>query len=398
VTRIRVLVVDDSVVIRRLVSDVLSGDPGIEVVGTAPNGKLALTKLAQLAPDLLTMDVEMPEMDGISAVRAMRASGSRLPVIMFSTLTERGATSTLDALEAGASDYVTKPANVGSVAQAMDQVRAQLIPKIKALLPRGGTGTPSPVGAAARPPAPGARAGAPASPAATTAAGPPAGDAAARAGRPATQSTAPRVRRDAPFRLLAVGCSTGGPEALSRFLSGFPADLPVPVVVVQHMPPVFTRQFAARLDRQHKVRVLESAGGETLEPGTVYIAPGDYHLEVQSRGTAVVTRLQQGPPENFCRPAVDVLFRSAAAVFGGDVLGVVLTGMGSDGRRGSEQLVARGSSVLAQDEATSVVWGMPGAVTQAGLAHAVLPLGEIANHLISRTAGGRGAKSMEVTR
>src|SRR5215213_3500929 len=150
VSRIRVLVVDDSVVVRRMVSDVLSGDPAIEVVGTAPNGKLALTKLAQLAPDLLTMDIEMPEMDGIAAVRAMRASGSRLPVIMFSTLTERGASATLDALEAGASDYVTKPANVGSVAQSMDQVRAQLIPKIKALLPGGGTGTPGPVGAAAQ--------------------------------------------------------------------------------------------------------------------------------------------------------------------------------------------------------------------------------------------------------
>src|SRR3954447_104953 len=170
VSRIRVLVVDDSVVIRRLVSDVLSGDPGIEVVGSAPNGKLALTKLAHLAPDLLTMDIEMPELDGISAVRAMRSSGSRLPVIMFSTLTERGATATLDALEAGASDYVTKPANVGCVAQAMDQVRAQLIPKIKALLPRGGTGTPAPVGAAALRPAAGVRAGARGAPAATPAA------------------------------------------------------------------------------------------------------------------------------------------------------------------------------------------------------------------------------------
>jgi two-component system chemotaxis response regulator CheB len=395
VSRIRVLVVDDSVVIRRLVSDVLSGDPGIEVVGTAPNGKLALTKLAQLAPDLLTMDIEMPEMDGIAAVRAMRASGSRLPVIMFSTLTERGASATLDALEAGASDYVTKPANVGSVAQSMDQVRAQLIPKIKALLPRGGTGTPAPVGAATSrlaPSAPGGRPGAAAGPsAAGSLAGSLAGDPAGRPGRPATPSTAPRAKRESPFRLLAVGCSTGGPEALSRFLSAFPAELPVPVVVVQHMPPVFTRQFAGRLDRQHKVKVLEAAGGETLEPGTVYIAPGDYHLELQSRGAAVVTRLQQGPPENFCRPAVDVLFRSAATVFGSDVLGVVLTGMGSDGRRGSEQLVARGSSVVVQDEATSVVWGMPGAVATAGLAEEILPLDDLGAAVLQRLQASRGA-------
>jgi two-component system chemotaxis response regulator CheB len=403
VSRIRVLVVDDSVVIRRLVSDVLSGDPSIEVVGSAPNGKLALTKLAQLAPDLLTMDIEMPELDGISAVRAMRSSGSRLPVIMFSTLTERGATATLDALEAGASDYVTKPANVGSVSQAMDQVRAQLIPKIKALLPRGGTGTPGPVGTVARSvvSGPGARVGSSGGAAATTAAastgGVPHGDVAGRPVRPAAPSTAPRVRREGPFRLLAVGCSTGGPEALSRFLSAFPGDLPVPVVVVQHMPPVFTRQFAARLDRQHKVRVLESAGGETLEPGTVYIAPGDYHLELQSRGAAVVTRLQQGPPENFCRPAVDVLFRSAATVFGSDVLGVVLTGMGSDGRRGSEQLVARGSSVVVQDEPTSVVWGMPGAVAGAGLAEEVLPLDELGAAVLQRLQANRGSRVPALT-
>jgi two-component system chemotaxis response regulator CheB len=385
VSRIRVLIVDDSVVIRRLVSDVLSGDPALEVVGTAPNGKLALTKLAQLAPDLLTMDIEMPEMDGIAAVRAMRASGSRLPVIMFSTLTERGAAATLDALEAGASDYVTKPANVGSVAQSMNQVRSQLIPKIKALLPRGGTGLPGPVGLT-RPgrPAPVSRLDA-----ARVAA--PAAAAMARPGRTASAETVSRARRDSPFRLLAIGCSTGGPEALSRLLSGFPADLPVPVVVVQHMPPVFTRQFAARLDRQHKVRVVEAAGGETLEPGTVYIAPGDFHLELQQRGAAVVTRLQQGPPENFCRPAVDVLFRSAATVYGGDVLGVVLTGMGADGRRGSEQLVARGSSVIVQDEATSVVWGMPGAVAGAGLAEEVLALDDLGPATLQRLSAYRGA-------
>jgi two-component system chemotaxis response regulator CheB len=383
VSRIRVLVVDDSVVIRRLVSDVLAGDPAIEVVGTAPNGKLALTKLAQLAPDLLTMDIEMPEMDGIAAVRAMRASGSRLPVIMFSTLTERGAAATLDALEAGASDYVTKPANVGSVAESMEQVRSQLIPKIKALMPRRGTGLPGPLGAA--------RPGRPAPVSQLDAARFAAPAAMARPGRAGAPDTVQRSKRDSPYRLLAVGCSTGGPEALSRFLSGFPADLPVPVVVVQHMPPVFTRQFAGRLDRQHKVRVVEAAGGETLEPGTVYIAPGDFHLEVQQRGAAVVTRLQQGPPENFCRPAVDVLFRSAATVYGGDVLGVVLTGMGADGRRGSEQLVARGSSVIVQDEATSVVWGMPGAVAGAGLAEEVLALDELGPATLQRLSAHRGA-------
>jgi two-component system chemotaxis response regulator CheB len=172
----------------------------------------------------------------------------------------------------------------------------------------------------------------------------------------------------------------------------------VPVVVVQHMPPVFTKMFADRLDRTAALTVVEAAGDLVVRPGTVYIAPGDFHLEVHRRGTEVVTKLNTGPPENFCRPAVDVLFRSVARTYGGATLAIVLTGMGQDGKRGAEQLRSAGAEIVAQDEATSVVWGMPGAVTHAGLAHAVLPLGEIANHLISRTAGGRGAKSMEVTR
>ncbi|GAA2630692.1 hypothetical protein GCM10010399_73370 [Dactylosporangium fulvum] len=181
-------------------------------------------------------------------------------------------------------------------------------------------------------------------------------------------------------------------------MRALPASLSVPVVVVQHMPPVFTKMFAERLDRTAALNVVEATGDMTVKAGTVYIAPGDFHLEVHRRGAEVVTKLNNGPPENFCRPAVDVLFRSVARVYGGATLAIVLTGMGQDGKRGAEQLRSAGAEIVAQDEATSVVWGMPGAVTQAGLAHVVLPLGDIANHLISRTAGGRGAKSMEVTR
>jgi two-component system chemotaxis response regulator CheB len=365
---VRVLVVDDSVVVRRLVTDVLTSDPDIEVVATASNGRLALARVEQLAPDLVTLDIEMPEMDGISTLRELRRRGSRIPVIMFSTLTERGAAATLDALEAGASDYVTKPANVGSISESLEQVRQSLVPKIKALVPRPQSGGP----AARLPrqgvgPVPGASA---------------AGHRATTAGRSIVR--APRRGRQTAFRVLAVGCSTGGPDALARLLADLPADLPVPVVVVQHMPPVFTRQFAMRLDRSLPFRVVEAQGGEPLEAGAVYVAPGDYHLSVTTAAGRAVTVIDQSPPENFCRPAVDVLFRTTARVFGPDVLAVVLTGMGTDGRRGSQDVVTAGGSVLVQDEASSVVWGMPGAVAQAGAAEEVLPLGELGAALSRR--------------
>ncbi|MGY2001431.1 protein-glutamate methylesterase/protein-glutamine glutaminase [Blastococcus sp. SYSU DS1024] len=350
---IRVMVVDDSVVVRKIVTDVLSADPGIEVVGTAVNGRAAVSKLDQLKPDLVTMDIEMPEMNGIEAVRAIRGMRSRVPIIMFSTLTERGATATLDALSAGANDYVTKPANVGSVAQSMESVREQLIPKIKALT--GRPMTPSRATAYAPPPP-----------------------------RPAAPRTGPSKKP----AVLVIGSSTGGPEALARVLPALPATLPVPVLLAQHMPPVFTRQFAQRLDRLSPLRVVEAVDGTPLAPGTVHLAPGDHHLVVRANGRAgFSTSLNQGPPENFCRPAVDPLFRSAVAAFDGAVLGVVLTGMGADGRNGCGEIRNAGGVVVVQDQATSVVWGMPGAVAQAGYADEVLPLDRIAEAIQRHLAG-----------
>lgn len=351
---IRVLVVDDSVVVRKIVTDVLSEDPAIEVVGTAVNGRIAVGKLEQLKPDLVTMDIEMPEMNGIEAVRAIRAKRNRVPIIMFSTLTERGASATLDALSAGANDYVTKPANVGSVAQSMESVRQQLTPKIKALTGRpvttGPAWVPAPAAAPARPPAP--RTGA--------------------------------VKQPA---VLVVGSSTGGPEALARVLPALPASLPVPVLLVQHMPPVFTRQFAQRLDRLCPLTVVEAVDGTPLAPGTVHLAPGDHHLTIRKTGRGLVTALNQSPPENFCRPAVDPLFRSSVETFDGAVLGVVLTGMGSDGRIGAGRIRETGGAVVVQDQASSVVWGMPGAVATAGFADEVLPLDRVAEAITRRISG-----------
>lgn len=333
---IKVLVVDDSVVVRRIVSDALSADPAVEIVGVAQNGSIALHKAEALKPDLITMDIEMPVMNGIEAVTALRAKGVRCPIVMFSTLTAHGASATLDALAAGATDYVTKPTHVADPADAIKVIKDQLLPKIKGLFR-----------APALPKAP-------------------------------PQLAAKPLSVRAP-RALVIGSSTGGPEALSKVMSSFTRALPVPVLVVQHMPPLFTAQLAARLDRIGPHKVVEAKEGERLDPGTVYVAPGDFHLEVIDRGGQHITHIQRGEQVNFCRPAVDVLFNSAAKVYGGDLLAVVLTGMGSDGREGCRTIAAAGGRVFAQDEPTSVVWGMPGAVATAGLAHSILPIDQVAD-------------------
>jgi len=357
VTAIRVLVVDDSVVVRRLVTDALSADPAIEVVGTAPNGKVALSRVEEHGPDLVTMDIEMPVMDGIETVRALRKAGHRMPIIMFSTLTERGAATTLDALAAGASDYVTKPSNTGSLAASMDEVSRQLIPRIKALVAPRARVAPIPT------------------------------QVSRTAGRVTLRAESPA----ASVRALLIGSSTGGPEALSQVFSGFSRPLPVPILMVQHMPPVFTAQLAARLDRLGPTKVVEAKGGERPQPGHAYIAPGNFHMVLQ-RTVGFAIELNQDPPVSYTRPSVDVLFRSAVAAYGGALLALVLTGMGADGRTGCQDLVAAGGTVYVQDEATSVVWGMPGAVAQAGLAHRVLPIAEVAGavsrRLVASVAGG----------
>jgi two-component system chemotaxis response regulator CheB len=358
VGNIGVLVVDDSVVIRRMVSSVLDDDPEIDVVGTAANGRIALDKLPQLRPDIIILDVEMPIMDGLATLRALRPSHPHLPVVMFSTLTERGASATLDALAAGATDYVTKPSHVGSVNASIDRVRTELIPKIKALVGANRERSAPP---RQQPPLP----------------------------------TVPPLRRDR-VDVVAIGCSTGGPDALSAIVAGLPPDLAVPVLVVQHMPPLFTRMFAERLDRSCPLIVREAADGQTVEPGHILVAPGDHHLVLRRQGLDVVVRLTQEPPENYCRPSVDVFFRSVAQVYGSGTLACVLTGMGRDGAKGAERVRAAGGRILVQDQASSVVWGMPGAVATAGLANDIVPLTRIADTVQSLVSVGRRSASHRV--
>jgi two-component system chemotaxis response regulator CheB len=361
--RIKILIVDDAVVVRQMVARVLAEDPAIEVIGTAANGRIALSKVKAQAPDLITLDVDMPEMDGLEMLVELRKLAPQVQVIMFSSLTEAGAKATLDALALGAADYVPKPSSPSTAAEAMARVREELLPRIKALgaaLDLIGAENAEGCGAARRP-----------------------------APRPAGQGQAQgAVRRGQRVELLCVGASTGGPNALAEVLRGLPGELPVPVLVVQHMPPLFTRLLAERLNRGG-VPVHEAEQGDALEPGHVYLAPGNYHMGLGRSGSSLRVQLNQGPPENSCRPAVDVLFRSAAEHQGAHVLGVVLTGMGQDGLRGAQRISEAGGQIFVQDEATSVVWGMPGAVASAGLADRVLPLHLMAGAIVRRIAEGR---------
>ena len=369
---VKVLIVEDSATMRRMLGEVFQGDPAIKVVGTAANGKIGLSLVESLKPDLLTLDVEMPEMDGLTMLTELRKTHRRLPVIMVSTVTARGASATLEALARGANDYVTKPSGQSNARDSIANLKAQLIPRVKAFGGVDAVAAPAapvrPLGSRVTPTRPlstgTVRPGLPARPGAAT------GVTAAPVRSPLLRPKTSVSRVD----VLAVASSTGGPNALEVFLGALPSNLPVPVVIVQHMPPLFTKMLSERLDGKSSLKVQEAQAGMTLQPGNVYIAPGDYHLYLDDGGPGVRTALNQAAPENSCRPAADVLFRSVAQVYGDRALGVVLTGMGNDGLKGSEEIVKAGGEVLAQDQATSVVWGMPGAVTTAGLVSEVLPL------------------------
>jgi two-component system chemotaxis response regulator CheB len=338
-----------------MLSDTLAADRAFEVVGVASDGRIALAKIPLLKPDLVTLDVEMPVMNGLETLAALRKLYPRLPVIMFSTLTERGAAATLDALSLGASDYATKPSNTGSPAVAIERIRTELVPKIKALCGFSSLKFPKlPVPRLAK---------------------------------------AARPRSNPRIDVVAIGTSTGGPNALAEVLPRMPSDFPVPIVVVQHMPPIFTRLLADRLAKHSSIAVEEGRAGAMLCPGSAWIAPGDFHMKVIRAPAGCRLSLNQLPPENSCRPAVDVLFRSVAQAYGANVLAVVMTGMGSDGVLGAQEINEAGGNVIVQDEASSVVWGMPGLVHASGLADSAYPLGQMASEITRRVLLSRDTRS-----
>ena len=368
---VKVLVVDDSGFFRRRVSEILSADPAIQVVGTATNGKEAIDQALALKPDVITMDYEMPMMDGITAVRHIMQR-CPTPVLMFSSLTHEGARVTLDALDAGAVDYL--PKNFEDISRNPDKVRQLLCEKVHTLSRSnrrfGGFAAPAPM--------------APAAPGPAAAASGLAGRAAPRTPVAPARSAAPApahapAPKRKPYKLVAIGTSTGGPVALQRVLTQLPAGFPAPIVLVQHMPAAFTKAFAERLDKLCRIRVKEAEDGDVLRPGLALLAPGGKQMMVDGRGTV---KILPGDERLNYKPCVDITFGSAAKSYGDKVLSVVLTGMGADGREGARLLKQGGSTVWAQDEASCVIYGMPMAIVKANLADAVYSLDVIGKHLV----------------
>lgn len=343
--KIRVLLVDDSAVIRKVLSDAISEDAELEVIGSAANGRLALDQLEALKPDIVTLDIEMPELDGLQTVQEIRKRGNQVPIIMCSSLTAHGATHTLDALTFGANDYVTKPSSHGI--NTREVVGAELIRKIKGLVSDAQSASPQLKRAV------------------SVVESNPHGFVPSAAG-----INQPGV--------IAIGVSTGGPNALQEIIPKLPPDLSVPILVVQHMPPLFTKLLAERLYAQSQMPVLEAVEGQDITPGHIYIAPGGFHMEVKRVLGRTYITLNEEAPENSCRPAVDRLLRSVARVYGASALAIILTGMGQDGLLGCQDIKSAGGTIIAQDRHDCAVWGMPGAVIQAGLASASLSLPEIA--------------------
>jgi two-component system chemotaxis response regulator CheB len=353
---IRVLVVDDSVVVRQIVSDALRNDPNIEIVGLAQNGKVALEKIPTTNPDVMTLDLEMPEMDGLTTLTELRKRHPKLPVIVFSTLTERGASATLDALSRGASDYVCKPSGQRNIQSTMEKIREEVIPKIYALHGRKNSGA-----------------------------------------RPAIALPPANARgTHAPVTLVLIAVSTGGPAALAEVVPRLPAGLQQPVLIVQHMPPVFTRVLAQRLAASGVLPVREATHQDRLVPGQVLLAPGDHHMRVAGSPREPWVTLDRGPAENGCRPAADPLFTTASQIYGSGVLAVIMTGLGRDGTKGAAVVRKASGQVWAQDEATSTVWGMPGSVVEAGLAQRVVPLQQIARAIAEACNVGSGSPGPRV--
>ena len=373
---LRILAADDSAVMRGIMrklfamheEDRLSRLPPMELCGVAQDGVECLEAVGRLKPDVLVLDLEMPRLNGLDVLDRLRDENPGLPVIMCSSYTERGARSTLEALARGAADYVMKPSEQRDLATALQSLAQQLLPKIAALT-RGRRRR---------------------------------GDDAAAA--PSTKGEERSERSGVPIEVVVIGLSTGGPSALEQMLPRLPRDFPVPVLIVQHMPKLFTGALAERLDKCCALRVIEAYDSAAVVPGTIWLAPGDSHMEVgirrpgfgiddgSSTGRAARVKLHQQELLNHCRPSVDYLFHSAARLYGAGTLALMMTGMGADGLGGARAVHEAGGIVLAQDEATSAVWGMPGRVAEAGIASAVLPLAAIAGELKQRVNTGRAMR------
>ncbi|MBV7572230.1 chemotaxis response regulator protein-glutamate methylesterase [Pseudomonas sp. PDM32] len=370
---VKVLVVDDSGFFRRRVSEILSADSNIQVVGTATNGKEAIDQALALKPDVITMDYEMPMMDGITAVRHIMQR-CPTPVLMFSSLTHEGARVTLDALDAGAVDFL--PKNFEDISRNPEKVKQLLCEKILSISRSNRRvshySAPAPVAAPAPTPAPSSvgsfTSSAPARPAPAPIP--------VRTHAPAASSPAPKRKA---YKLVAIGTSTGGPVALQRVLTQLPANFPAPIVLVQHMPAAFTKAFAERLDKLCRISVKEAEDGDILRPGLALLAPGGKQMMIDGRGAV---KILPGDERLNYKPCVDITFGSAAKSYGDKVLAVVLTGMGADGREGARLLKQGGSSIWAQDEASCVIYGMPMAIVKAELADAVYSLDDIGKHLV----------------
>lgn len=356
---LKVLVVDDSALYRKIVRDVLCGLEGVEVVGAANNGLIALERIKQLQPDVVTLDVEMPQLDGHGVLKKLANVPNAPKAIMVSAFTAQGAQSTNAALREGAFDFILKPATK-SLEMSVQQLRRDLIPKIEACR-----------GAAATKP---------------RAAGRPA-PRVARPAPPAQRPAQPR-RFDVPPRIVAVGVSTGGPQALVRLLPRLPANFPCPILLVQHMPPMFTASLAEDLNRRCSLTVSEGRDGQVVRRGEVIIAPGGKHMRVVRRDKEHIIQITDDAPERNCKPSVDYLFRSVADAYGPASLGVVLTGMGDDGALGAAALKEKGGQIITQDEASCVVYGMPKAVYDAGLADEVASLDMMPTAIGSYVRGG----------
>ena len=367
--KLRVLVVDDTIVYRKSVSDVLSEIPGVEVVGVAHNGQIALSKIATLKPDMLTLDIEMPVMNGIELLERLQASRSTIGVVMVSTLTTDGGEMTMKALELGAFDFILKPQSK-NLAESKKQLKNALVPIIRefklsrnasSLLAKRGKLSKASSIVQRKPLKPLKKLG-------------------ASSLKPTQKATIKKGKSE----IITIGISTGGPNALTQMLPKLPGDIGVPVVVVQHMPPVFTKSLAASLDAKCALTVKEAEDRETLQNDTVYIAPGGKQMKLvaSADGTNRQIKITNDPPENSCRPSADYLFRSVGDYYVGRTTAVIMTGMGSDGTKGLQILDQKGATIIAQDEASCVVFGMPKAPIESGLADVIAPLNKIADEIV----------------